>query len=194
MEREKKEDALRNAKRESRAKFLRMLKRLTVQDVERRSRHVEDTLSALPLFRTAQKIMGFYPLAGEPDVRRMMRKVLEDKKELLLPAIDEKTGMLIPCPVIDFDHLIDGPYNTKQPHLPQGCACASVLPDAVLVPGLAFTPQGDRLGRGKGYYDRFLAVLPGDVATIGVCFSFQLVKDLPMHSSRDKRVRFIVTD
>jgi len=191
-EREKKEDAIRDAKSESRAKFLRLLKKLTAQDIERRSRHVEDALSALPVFHTAKSIMGFYPLAGEPDVRRIMRKVLQDKKQLLLPAIDEKTDMLVPCPVIGFDHLIDGPYNTKQPHRSRSCACADVLPDAVLVPGLAFTPRGDRLGRGKGYYDRFLAALPDSVATIGVCFSIQLVKDLPAHPSRDQRVRFVV--
>ena len=49
----------------------------------------------------------------------------------------------------------------------------------ILVPGIAFDPQGHRLGRGKGYYDRFLAAHP-DIYKIGVCFDFQKVPEVPV--------------
>ena len=47
-----------------------------------------------------------------------------------------------------------------------------------MVPGVAFDPKGNRLGRGRGYYDRFLSQHP-DVPTIGICFDFQLVEKVP---------------
>ena len=52
--------------------------------------------------------------------------------------------------------------------------------DIVIVPGLAFTRDGRRLGQGGGFYDRFLAQLPADCTTIGVGFAEQLLDDLPV--------------
>jgi 5-formyltetrahydrofolate cyclo-ligase len=53
-------------------------------------------------------------------------------------------------------------------------------PDVVIVPGLAFTTAGDRLGQGGGWYDRFLSAVRPDCVSIGVCFSEQLLEALPL--------------
>lgn len=185
-------DVISRAKQQLRKKFLHLMKSLSAQDLERRSSHVEDSLWELPCIRQARRIMVFYPLTGEPDLRRMMRKLLQDKKELFLPVIDEASSMLIPYPVTDIEHLITGPYQTRQPVVSPGVTFGDANPEVVIVPGLAFTPEGGRLGRGKGYYDRFLSTLPENVPAVGVCFSFQLVDSLPMHSS-DKKVTFVVS-
>ncbi len=65
--------------------------------------------------------------------------------------------------------------------------------DVVVVPGLAFTAAGDRLGQGGGWYDRFLSRLRGDADTIGVCFDVQVVEAVPVES-HDVRVALVVTD
>jgi 5-formyltetrahydrofolate cyclo-ligase len=65
--------------------------------------------------------------------------------------------------------------------------------DVVVVPGLAFTTDGRRLGQGGGHFDRFLVRLGSDCLTIGVCFHEQLVADLPM-AAHDVRVALVVTD
>ena len=65
--------------------------------------------------------------------------------------------------------------------------------DVVIVPGLAFTRRGDRLGQGGGWYDRLLAELPDDCTTIGVGFSIQLVDDLPVEP-HDTRVDVVITE
>ncbi len=68
-----------------------------------------------------------------------------------------------------------------------------VWPDVVLVPGLAFTPGGQRLGQGGGWYDRFLIDVRGDCETVGVCFREQLVDELPTEP-HDVAVDRVVTD
>lgn len=62
----------------------------------------------------------------------------------------------------------------------------------VVVPGLAFTESGQRLGRGGGYYDRFLPSVP-DAVTIGLCFDLQIVEDLPVVET-DVAVQWILTE
>ncbi len=66
-------------------------------------------------------------------------------------------------------------------------------PDVVIVPGLAFTPTGQRLGQGGGWFDRFLADVRDDCETIGVCFHEQLVDTLPVEP-HDVAVDRVVTD
>jgi 5-formyltetrahydrofolate cyclo-ligase len=66
-------------------------------------------------------------------------------------------------------------------------------PDAVIVPGLAFTTAGDRLGQGGGWYDRFLSEVRADCVTIGVCFAEQLVDALPVEP-HDVTMDHVVTD
>jgi 5-formyltetrahydrofolate cyclo-ligase len=65
--------------------------------------------------------------------------------------------------------------------------------DFVLVPGLAFTTDGHRLGQGGGHFDRFLPRLRPDCLTIGVCYREQLVAVLPM-AEHDVHVALVVTD
>jgi 5-formyltetrahydrofolate cyclo-ligase len=71
-----------------------------------------------------------------------------------------------------------------------------ILPDSIdliVLPALAFDPQGHRLGRGGGYYDRFLARLkPGTVA-VGLAFDVQVIDSVPV-DGRDAAVDVLVTD
>ncbi|HUS42822.1 MAG TPA: 5-formyltetrahydrofolate cyclo-ligase [Ilumatobacteraceae bacterium] len=66
-------------------------------------------------------------------------------------------------------------------------------PDVVIVPGLAFTKGGDRLGQGGGWYDRFLSEVRADCSSIGVCFAEQVVDVLPVEP-HDVTMDVVVTD
>ena len=65
--------------------------------------------------------------------------------------------------------------------------------DALIVPGLAFTVDGKRLGYGGGYYDKLLSMESFRAYTIGFCFKYQIIKDLPTEA-HDKKVDYIITD
>ena len=82
--------------------------------------------------------------------------------------------------------------------MPLGClflcppeGSAQVLPEALLIPGLAYTGRGERMGRGKGFYDRFLEGFEG--LRVGVCFQEQLCHRLPTEE-HDQGVELVVTD
>ena len=65
------------------------------------------------------------------------------------------------------------------------------LPAIILIPGLAFDLQGGRLGRGMGYYDRFLAKHPS-LVKIGLCYDFQIIPEVPTEE-HDVRMDYIVS-
>lgn len=65
--------------------------------------------------------------------------------------------------------------------------------DVIIVPGVAFTERGIRLGRGAGFYDRFLAAVPANVPKIGLAFDAQLVPDLP-EGPFDVRMDFVISE
>ncbi|MFM8885802.1 MAG: 5-formyltetrahydrofolate cyclo-ligase, partial [Chthoniobacterales bacterium] len=64
--------------------------------------------------------------------------------------------------------------------------------EIIFVPGLAFTAEGQRLGRGRGFYDRLLAALPEDILRVGVCFAEQIVADIPSEP-HDKEVDVVLS-
>jgi len=87
--------------------------------------------------------------------------------------------------------LTPGAYGLPEP----GSACALVAPadiGTVIVPGLAYDTHGYRLGRGGGYYDRYLSELPGDVALWGLCYS-RFIRTLP-RDTHDRPVGLIITE
>jgi len=93
---------------------------------------------------------------------------------------------------LDSDHLETHSLGFRQP-----AASAAEVPigdiDIVLVPGLAFDGAGGRLGRGRGYYDRFLSELPASTARIGVTSDASVVEQVPMED-HDERIDWLATD
>lgn len=132
---------------------------------------------ALPHWRQAATLLLFSPRSDEPDVRPLLTAALAARKRVALPAFDPARGDYQAREPSDcLDSLSPGHFGILEPP-----PSAPVLPwnqlDFVLVPGVGFARDGHRLGRGKGYYDRFLARVGG--WKCGVAFDEQLVDALP---------------
>lgn len=88
--------------------------------------------------------------------------------------------------------LVEGPKGIREPGPGQAAVAIEEL-EVVVVPGLGFTRSGDRLGRGAGFYDRFLARLSPGTVTVGLAISAQMRDDLPTEPT-DRRVDWLVTE
>ena len=86
------------------------------------------------------------------------------------------------------DALVFGAFGILEPQGERPCPAGEI--DLVVCPGVAFTADGRRLGRGRGYYDRYLGVPAFRGFRVGVCYAHQLVDDLPVepHDVRMDRV------
>ena len=113
-------------------------------------------LAALPVWQTASAVFCFAALPDEPDTLPILRAALTAGKRLYLPRI--VNGTMEAVPVWDLDDLRPGAYGIPEPAGP----AAALPPGALaLLPCLAMDARGVRLGRGGGYYDRFLAGFAG---------------------------------
>ena len=136
----------------------------------------------------AHRVMAYVGTGTEPDTAHLLEWLGADGFEVALPRVEgDRIVAVIHGPGLA---MTVGAYGIAAP---SGPAIDPLTIDVVVVPGLAFTRDGRRLGQGGGFYDRFLPLLRVDCLTIGACFAEQFVDDLVV-DAHDRNVGRVVTD
>lgn len=137
------------------------------------SAKVLQRLEACPAFKAAKTVMLYYALPDEVDTHNFVEQWAKEK-QIILPVV---IGDDLELRSYHGRHeLAVGAYGIEEP---TGLAFTEKERiECIVVPGVAFDRHGNRLGRGKGYYDRLLPRLP-QAYKIGLCFPFQLVDEVP---------------
>lgn len=154
-----------------------------------KSRALVVALAAHPAFLAAQTVALFAPLPSEPDIEPLWEKAA---RRFCYPRV---VGERIEFAAVR--HIADLLPAEWNPKVREPAAAHAIIAPAdielILVPGLAFTRDGHRLGHGNGYYDRLLAQRNRHAPVLGVCFDLQLVAAIPCEP-HDQRVDAIVTE
>ena len=161
--------------------------RLTPEYRREASRDITRQVLALPVWQQAKTVMAFWSIDGEPDTRTLMETALAEGKNLLLPRCVDGTT-LAALPVDSLAEVEPGLLGIPAPRI---TGRRVPVPELILVPCMAASPQGIRLGHGAGYYDRFLAGQHG--TTVCLCFRRLLRPDLPA-GERDVPVDLVISD
>lgn len=151
---------------------------------------VEETLFGLQEMRAANVVLLFYSFGTEVATGGMAARVLAAGKRLLLPFLEEE-GDMEAAEVLPGELLEPSDYGPREPG--RRIAVDPEEVDVVVAPGLAFDREGNRLGYGGGYYDRYLARMGHRALRVGVGFSLQLVDRIPVEPG-DERVDIVVTN
>lgn len=139
-------------------------------------------LAEWPLWKRASSVCAFAPLPGEPHIPDLWSV----GKKIALPVV--QGDQLSTRWVSDPSELQPGAFGILEP--PPDAPPAAPRFDIILVPGLAFDLRGGRLGRGKGFYDRFLSTAEG--LRVGLCFDDQIVPRIPCEP-HDLRMNVLLT-
>ena len=187
---------LRAEKRRIRREMEEVRKKMMPARREAASRIITERVLALPALQMARTVMAFVGMAGEPDTREILSAVLREGKQLLLPrCLDEKR--MIALPVTDLNRLRPGRFGIPEPGLPDAYKESFIdeterpEPDLILIPCVAATEAGARLGHGAGYYDRFLEARKG--FRVGLCFRACILDSLPEEET-DRRLDLVIHD
>jgi 5-formyltetrahydrofolate cyclo-ligase len=186
--------ATNDAKSMLRKEYLR--RRNALPDAVRRAAdgRIRDRLAALPELQAAPAVAAFYPTVGEPDLRPLLADLLAVGKTCCFPRSDADGTYRIVVLSDDPRAPFEACFQTGRFGIPEPRADHTPPPDADLlwlIPGVAFDPQGHRLGRGGGVYDRLLRDATG--LRIAVAYETQIASAVPVGPD-DQPVHRIVTE
>jgi 5-formyltetrahydrofolate cyclo-ligase len=157
---------------------------------------ISQAAANLPAFFKSRCVALFAPLPSEPDIHPLIEEAWAQRKRVVLPLMIRRGSV----PELDWheianwdDVVVPGPFGLREP---DPLRCPRVPPaelDCVFVPGVAFDSEGFRLGRGGGFYDRFLSQAPPALPCIGLMFSLQKVSLVP-REPHDQPLRSVITE
>lgn len=177
-------------KQQIRSKILLRLKRQKEADRDRKSKLIKRKLFRTSVFKKAKIVMFFISFGGEVNTKNMIKEAIRLGKKIAVPVCGKNRGMK-PCLLLQQNAgLMPGLYGIPEPAIKKRVNLEDL--DLVIVPGVAFDTTGNRLGRGKGYYDRFLHKLDSKKTfSMGLAFDFQILPSVPA-TKNDKKVNRVI--
>lgn len=180
--------AIRQAARKQRAA-------LAPEDIERRSEQIAEEIAASEVWKKSKYVALYAAFDSEVRTATLAQDAWATGKIVGFPRVQQHGVMLIFHHVRNWEELEVA--DSRRWAIPEPRSSAPILePDAFdlwIVPGVAFDEDRNRLGYGKGFYDRALAGSRADAVKIGIAFEAQLVSSIPV-SSNDVRMDHVVTE
>lgn len=168
--------------------MIRAQKRAMTEDmIVSASCQLGEKFAACEQYQKAKTVYGYMPYNQEVRTVPMLERAMRDGKQVAVPKVYGDTMRFIF--VTDLTAMEKSDFG-----IPEPIADGPVADDPtalVLMPGLAFTARGDRMGYGGGYYDKFLSAEPNH-PTVALCYDFQLLESLPT-ASYDIPVDLVLT-
>ena len=161
---------------------------LSEAQIEQRSAVLADRLFETAQYRDCRSLYAYLSFNQEVRTDPIIRRAWADGKRVAVPKVIGKEMVFIW--LTSFDQLGPGYYGITEPI--ENGPVADDPAALVLMPGLAFDPEGHRVGYGGGFYDRFLADEP-DHPLMALCYDFQLLDRLEVES-HDIPVELVITD
>jgi 5-formyltetrahydrofolate cyclo-ligase len=159
-----------------------------------RSQDIARRLLVSDFYRRAQTVLLYASTDNEVSTESIIADALASRKTVMLPRYDRTRRRYEAARVTALTELAPGAFGILEPPADAPPASPGDLAGAlVCVPGVAFGVMGQRLGRGQGHYDRFLAEFCAEAITVGLAYSFQLLDRIP-EEVFDRRLNLIVTE
>ena len=160
-------------KKELRRSIRDQKRAMSEAEIVARSEKLAQLFYASEAYQNAKTIYGYLPYNQEGRTVPMLEQALKDGKQVAVPKVygDEMKFILME----DLSAVEKGYAGIPEPVADEPVACDEMA--LVLMPGLAFDPQGHRIGYGGGFYDKFLAKEPNH-PTLALCYDFQMLQQL----------------
>ncbi len=180
-------------KSELRKEMRTVLGAISAEDRHKRSLDVCQLLAGTPEFRRAETIMLFLSMEQEVETSTLVLQAWKEGKTVALPRVRWEQRQIEPVAIKSLE-TSPNPAAQGLRDPVGGTPISLARIDLVALPGLAFDQRGYRLGRGKGFYDRFLAQKEFKGLRIALCFHEQILADLLPVEPHDVPMNMIVTD
>lgn len=173
-----------------RSKIITLRGKIPIREAEIKSSSIARKLfriEKIPFFNTRWSL--YLPIKKEVDTKKIFVRLHEFGSVIYLPVFEKETQSWGFRQFTSWSDLETGPFEILQPK--SGNVLKGIKLDVAVVPGVAFSKDGVRLGFGKGVFDKLLA--DSDALKIGLAYDFQIVDKIP-YEKHDIKVNFIVSE
>jgi len=158
----------------------------------KKSSKIKTRIFEMNEFRKARTILFYVSYGKEVYTHDMIKESMGVGKTVVVPKSVTKDSTLMLSKLADWNDLEMGAYNILEPKKDSIKEVDTRSIDLIIVPGVVFDEKGNRIGHGKGYYDRLLKDSKG-IPNIGLAFEFQLVKKIETEE-HDEKIDVIITE
>ncbi len=162
---------------------------MSKSDAEEKSHLISKRLISSDLVLNSLNIALYMPIKNEVDLSSLIPFLFENGKNIYLPVTDTISQTMYFSKLYEEQNFKNGSFGILEPA--NKIKADITLIDTLLIPGIAFSRKGDRIGWGKGYYDKALS--HSDATKIGVCYDFQLVDEI-FSDAHDCRMDYIISE
>lgn len=174
-----------------RSRIKKLRQNLNNDDKILKSNIIFDKLYNLEVFKNSDIIMCYKSFQNEVETIQIINYCLNRNKTIVLPSLNN--SRIVPIKLKDIMNMTIGGYGIHEPLFNVDDIVEPKQIQLIIVPGIAFDIEGNRIGFGKGYYDTFLQSLNGDTCKIGLAYDFQLVENVPFEM-HDVKMDIIITE
>ena len=175
-------------KKSLRKKIKTILLKMASEEKKHKDKQIHNQIRKMPKFLESKIIFAYVSMSMEVDTKKIIQFALKNRKKVFVPRVNLKKKKMDIIQINSLKELRKGTYNILEPC---GRKCGRNKFDIILIPGLGFDKKNNRLGRGGGYFDKFLRNAKG--LKIGLCYKEQLFKHVPI-TQHDIKMDVIISD
>lgn len=144
------------------------------------------------IYKKSKKIFTYISFGSEVDTTAFINYALNDKKEIYVPKTDKEKREMKAIKINNLDNMIVDKWGIPEPINVEKSEVGEVF-DLIIMPGLAFDKNGNRIGYGGGYYDKYLSQIKGNSHKMVLAYDFQIVERIESEI-HDIKVEYIITN
>ena len=179
------------SKKDLRKRILSIRNNMPGEDVVNNSRIIRDKIIGLDVYKQSKVIFIYMDFKNEVMTSDLIKHMLSEKKRVVVPYTDTISTVLIPSEITGESDLKLNSFGYSEPKKVSPVNIEEI--DLVIVPGVVFDKNLNRIGFGKGYYDRILNKLKASARKVAVAHDFQVLEEIPAEE-HDVKMDMIITE
>lgn len=180
-------------KRLLRRDILARRRSLSEKEIAVKSQKILEHFRPWTSYQTCETIMLYLSMPDEVQTDLLIHDALQQGKRVCVPLLGEKYGEMSAVEIKSLEDLSVGKFGLRTPKSAEAKTIDPSLIDLVVVPAVVFDRQGNRIGMGAGYYDRFLAQVRVNTILLGLAFFCQIKENI-VSEAHDIQMQWLLTE
>ncbi|MBW6410463.1 5-formyltetrahydrofolate cyclo-ligase [Clostridium weizhouense] len=179
-------------KRELRKRILKIRDKISLDNKIKFDKIIYNKFLQSKFYLQSKNIFIYVSYNSEIDTKNIIKKALEDKKNIYVPRTNYKTKVMEAVKILSLENLIEDKYGILEPTEDESAENPNKF-DLIIMPGVAFDKYGGRMGYGAGYYDRYLEKISKPLNKVALAYNFQVINKVPT-DIHDIPIEYIITE